>query len=296
MKSIYASEISDFLGKELNGPDIIISGIAPISRLMVGAVAFAKKPSAEYKALMRDIHNCLVIVGSESADNLHCSYIVSENPRLDFIRVVSHFFPQDDDIPIGIGASFVAPGSSIGGNVRIGDGCRIGRNVAIGSNTRIGHNVVIMGNTKIGDDCYIKSGSVIGEEGFGFEYDEEGIPTHFPHLGRIEIGNDVFIGANSTIEIATIDITFIGDHVKIDDLVQIGHNCHIGSGTLIMAGAIICGGASIGEHCWIAPHTVIKEKTTIGDEGMTGLSTVVLKDIPPGIVFVGNPGRELRKR
>ena len=90
----------------------------------------------------------------------------------------------------------IEQGVGLGQGVYVGANCYIGKDVNIGDNTEIHHNVVILGNVSIGRDCYIKSGAVIGEEGFGFEVNEEGIPEHFPHTGKIEIGNNVFIEYN----------------------------------------------------------------------------------------------------
>lgn len=152
-----------------------------------------------------------------------------------------------------------------------------------------------MGNVIIGEECNIKSGVVIGQAGFGFEKDENGIPIHFPHLGRIVIGNNVYIGANTVIDRATLTSTIIGDHVKIDNLVHIAHNVIIGDYSYIIAGTILGGGVHIGKNCWIAPNVSIKQQLSIGDNALVGLGAVVLKNVDDNMIVVGNPAKILEK-
>jgi len=291
---VKASDIANFLNAKLFGKNINIENAVPIHSLSPNSLSFVKKFEDSYINLINENHNSLIICNEEYKDKIKSSFIISDNPRLDFLRVIKEFFTSEHDTGIHPTAN-VHPDSKIGKKVFIGAHVNIGPEVSIGDNTIIEHNVVIMGKVIFGKGCVVKSNSVIGAEGFGFEYNEYGIPEHFPHIGSIEIGDNVWIGACSTIERATIDRTIISSNVKIDDLVQVGHNCFIGNNTLIMAGSIICGGAKIGSNCWIAPNTSIKEKLKLGDNAFTGLGAVVINDVPNNTKMVGNPAKELKK-
>jgi UDP-3-O-[3-hydroxymyristoyl] glucosamine N-acyltransferase len=136
----------------------------------------------------------------------------------------------------------------------------------------------------------------IGASGFGFERDENGVPVRIPHFGSVRLGKDVQIGVNTVICRGTISDTVIGDHVKLDANVFIAHNVEIGCCTLVVAGAVICGSAKIGERCWIGANATIKEHVSVGNDAIVGMGAVVLRDVPPNTVVVGNPARFLRER
>ena len=145
----------------------------------------------------------------------------------------------------------------------------------------------------IGENCKIKPGAVLGYEGFGFERDEEGVPFRIPHIGKVNIGDNVEIGANTVIARGTVNDTIIEDNVKIDDMVFIAHNCKIGKNTLIIAGSIICGSVIIGKNCWIGAGCCIKEKVVIGDGAIIGIGAIVIKDVPAGVTIAGMKAQSL---
>ena len=126
-----------------------------------------------------------------------------------------------------------------------------------------------------------------------FERNELGEPVHFPHFGDVIVGNNVFIGSNTTVERATLGSTVIEDNVKIDDLVQVGHNSHIGEGSMITVGAIVCGGAELKPQSYLAPNVTVKEKVTMGYRGFAGIGAVVLKDVADNTVVAGVPAKEI---
>ena len=291
MKSL---EIAKFLNKELIGDNIEINGFSSLSNLVKGTVVFAKKYNKEYEETLGLTKDVLAIV-CEGFENLSIPHIVSANPRLDFLRVVGSFFAEKD-IPTGIHPSAnIEQGAIIGQNVSIGAHCHIGAKVKIGDNTTILPNCSIYGKVTIGCDCYIKPGVVIGGPGFGFEKDENGVPVHFPHTGEVIIGNNVYIGANTTIDRATIDATIIEDNVKIDNLVLVGHNSHIGKNTMIAGSSILCGGANIGENTWVSPHVSVLQHLNVGDNAMLSIGCVVVEDVKDGHTVFGNPARIIKK-
>lgn len=147
--------------------------------------------------------------------------------------------------------------------------------------------------THPGKNCKIKPGAVIGYEGFGFERHPDGTPFRIPHIGKVVIGDNVEIGANTVIARGTVGDTIIGNNVKIDDCVFIAHNCQIGENTLVIAGAVICGSVTIGKNCWIGAGCRIKEKVTIGDGAIIGIGAVVIKDVPAGATVAGMKAQSL---
>lgn len=152
-------------------------------------------------------------------------------------------------------------------------------------------------NAVIGDRVWIGPDVVIGGQGFGFVIDTtNGRVVKMPQLGRVIIGDDVELCANTTIARGALDDTVIGNQVKVDQNVHIAHGVTIGEGTLVMASAMIAGSTKIGRYCWIGPGTNIINKVTIGDFAMTGIGANVVRDVEPNALVVGNPAKKLRDR
>lgn len=288
--------ISNYLNKEHFGKELDINYFSELSNIKENTIVFAKKFSESFVDTLNQNPNVLAIVTKEYKDKIKCSYVISENPRLDFIRILSRFFVSENPNKGKIHpTAIIEKGAQIGKNVTIGANVYISSQTIIGDNTIIHPNVVIDNKVSIGENCEIKSGAVIGQSGFGFERDELGFPIYFPHLGEIMIGNYVNIGANTAIDRATIGKTIISDGVKVDNLVHIAHNDVIGENTIITAGVIFSGGVIVGKNAWIAPSVSIKEKTKIEDNAFIGLGAVVIKDVENGSVIIGNPGKKLIK-
>lgn len=288
-----SSEIAQFLNKELMGEDIEVSGFSSLSNLVEGTVVFAKKYAKEFTESLSKAEQVLAIVCEDYRGKLSVPYIISKNPRLDYLRVVSEFFVEKE-IPTGIHpTAVVEKGAKIGKNVSIGAHCYIASKVSIGDNTIVLPNTSIYGKVSIGSNCYIKPGVVIGGPGFGFEFDENEVPIHFPHSGEVIIGNHVYIGANTTIDRATIDATIIKDHVKIDNLVHIAHNCTVEENSFVIAGTILCGGVTVGRNSWISPNSSIHQKIKIGEHCTVGMGSVVLRKVKSGDTVFGNPAEKL---
>ncbi len=186
-------------------------------------------------------------------------------------------------------------GCHVGAHARIGAEARLGDNVAvhhsasIGENVQIGDgcvihpNVTIYPNAVIGKRAIIHAGAVIGADGFKYLVGERGRRVKVNHIGRVRIGDDVEIGANSCIDRAMLDETVIGDGVKIDNLVQIGHNCVIGEHTVIAAGCGIAGSVVIGKYVTIGGLVGMADHVTIADNTFIAGKTGVTGDIGPGI-------------
>lgn len=290
---INVSDISCFLGKTHNGPDQPVMGVADLAECGPGDMVWIRRFSSESSRLANERGPALVICDQLTALNLHGAFIVSENPRLDFIRATTRFFAQDE--PSEIHPSAVIDSDAIiGQRVSIGAHSYIGPRVIVGDGCRIGPGVCIEGPTEVGRFCRIKANAVIGAAGFGFEREADGTPTHFPHFGRVILEDGVWIGACSTVERAALGTTRLCRNAKIDDLVQIGHGVLVGANSLVMANVVLCGGAIIGEACWIAPGSVVKEKIKIGTAATVGLGAVVIRDVESKTVVAGVPAKPLR--
>ncbi|WP_303881558.1 UDP-3-O-(3-hydroxymyristoyl)glucosamine N-acyltransferase [Acetomicrobium mobile] len=290
---VRASKIAQFLNKELKGPDIEIVKPCSVKDLQPKCITFAKNFSDDILECLVRNEECLALVTTEYEGKINCAHIVSDNPRLDFARTIAHFFQPA--IKAGIAkTAILGDNVKIGEGVTIGEYCVIGNNVSIGNGTVIRNHVVIYDGTVIGNDCLIRSSTIIGEEGFGFERDKDQVPIRLPHLGRVVIGNNVEIGALSTVARGTLDDTWIGDNVKIDDHVHIAHNVHVGKNTIITACSEVSGSTSIGANSWLAPNCSIMNGISLGENVFVGLGAVVTKPVESGRVVVGNPARVLR--
>lgn len=291
---VTAHDIAALLGASLIGSDLEIKRVVGISQAQAGDCVFAKKYTDKYcKMLQRT--DILALVTPEYEDKILCPHIVCSNARLAVIYVLRAFFapPAPHSIhPTAI----IGPQVKLGQNVGIGAYSVLDGDITVGDNTLIANHVSITGPVTIGPDCWIKSGAVIGEEGFGFERDENDMFIHFPHIGRIEIGRGVFIGANSTVERAALETTVIEDGAIVDDLTQVGHNVHIGKGSSLACGAVLCGGVRLGARCSVAPNACVRQQLTVGDDVVIGLGAVVVKDLPGNAVYIGNPARPLVKK
>lgn len=295
MSMIRGSEIANFLGGELQGNNISVLSASSLSSLKKNSVVFVKKFSEEHTVLLNSRDDVLAIVGNDYRGKLKNTYIVSGNPRLDFARVLARFFDKGEKKGISETA-IIPPSAQIGNDVYIGCYTIIGENVVIGAGTEIRDHVVIRDNCIVGDNCIIKSNTVIGEEGFGFEFDEDGTPIRIPHVGAVRVGNNVEIGALNVIARGTLDDTIISDGVKIDDHVFIAHNVFIGENSVIIAGAEVSGSVKIGKNVWIAPQATIINQVEIGDNALVGIGAVVTKSVEPNVIVAGNPAKKIRSK
>lgn len=288
-------KIAEFINLKLVGDNSEIKKARSMSAVEENSITYAGKLDENFINKVNGLSEVFVVADKVYKDRITCAHVISNNPRLDFIKIVREFFSDKGSGPVIHKSAVVEVGAKIGKGVSLGVNCFVGKDVEIGNDTKIHNNVVLVGKVSVGQKCVIKSGAVIGEEGFGFEYDENNEPLHFPHVGDVLIGDNVFIGSNTTIERATMDSTIICNNVKIDDLVQIGHNSFISDNTMIMAGAVICGGAFIGKNCWVAPNVSVKQKLKVGNNAYIGLGSVVIKDVAPNTTVAGVPAKELKK-
>jgi UDP-3-O-[3-hydroxymyristoyl] glucosamine N-acyltransferase len=272
-----------------------IAGAADLFECSSHDLVWVKACTEPRLAALEARQPALVICDHETGRLTSVPHILSVNPRLDMILVLKRFFERPSR-PGVHPTAIVEQKAAIGKSARIGPHTYIGRDISIADHCEIGSGVRLEGRVRIGKRCTIKSNTVIGSQGFGFEFSETGRLIHFPHVGRIVIGDDVWIGACTTIETGTLGTTRLADGCKIDDLVQVGHNVVVGEDTMVMANTVLCGGAAIGRRCWIAPNSVVKEKVKVGDGVTVGLGAVVLRDVADGLTVAGVPARPLVRK
>lgn len=240
--------------------------------------------------------------------------IAVENPSLAFAVVVRHFAAATRKFVPGIHPkAFVDPtavldpgkvrvnaGAVIMAGARIGDGTDIGPNVVISDDAVIGADCRIMANASVRERCVLgnrvilQPGAVIGSDGYGYEF-SEGSHVKIDQVGIVEIGDDVEVGANSTIDRARFGKTIIGEGTKIDNLVQIGHNVILGKHCLIVAQTGISGSTRLGDHVTCAGQVGVVGHITIGDKVTLTARSGVTTSLPGGQVYSGRPAQPFRE-
>ncbi len=297
-KSITINEITKFLKnideefQFVGDVEEIIKGYSSIYEYKENTITWLKNNN-NYKKAKEKI-DCFIKLIVIPMDMEHTTefenYIKTDNPHRVFFSIIEEFFADKKVYSMGKN-NVISDSSLIHLNVFIGNNCTIGSNVKIGEGTRIYNNVTIAEGVIIGTNCTIKSGAVIGEEGLNYMKGKEGKYKRIEHLGSVIIGNNVDIGANTTIERGVMENTIIEDGVKIDDLCQISHNVLVGENTVIIVHSSIYGSVKIGKNCWIA-SSIIRNQIRIGDNVTIGMGSVVTKDIRDNCVVFGNPARE----
>lgn len=195
----------------------------------------------------------------------------------------------------------IHPFASVGPEAEIGAGCTIHSGVSIGAGCRIGAGTVIFPNATLYDDtttgerCIVHAGAVLGAHGFGYTSGPQGHVLS-AQLGWVELGDDVEIGANATIDRGTYGPTVIGSGTKVDNLVMIAHNCRIGSHCMICSQVGVAGSTTTGDFVVMAGQVGVRDHVHIGDRAILGARSGVSNDIPPGITVLGEPAIELRER
>ena len=294
-------ELVERLGGQLAGdPNLEVTGIAPLSDAGVSHISFLS--NSKLRAQAAQSGAAALILSAADDDIVGATYqgarIVTKNPYAYFARAAQYFASLDEFVPVpGIDPSasvapgatvaasaFVGPQVTIEDGARVGEGaiidagCFIGRGAVIGAGTHLFANVTFHARCEIGARGIIHSGAVIGTDGFGFA-NEGGVYIKIPQTGRVMIGDDVDIGANTTVDRGALADTIIEDGVKLDNQIQIGHNCVIGAHTA-MAGCVgVAGSAKIGKYCTFGGAAMVLGHLTIADHVHISSGSMVSRSI-----------------
>ncbi|MGI9626520.1 MAG: UDP-3-O-(3-hydroxymyristoyl)glucosamine N-acyltransferase [Longimicrobiales bacterium] len=302
-------EVRDFLGEGqvVGSPDFHCRSLASLGRAKDDQLSFVKGDRHVEAARASGAGALLV---SAPIPSLETSQLVLQNPYLAFGRLLERVAEKKRHHPEGTHpAAHVDETAEIDASVKIGAGAvvreeaRVGpnstlcANVYLGSRSTVGAdcfiapNVVIMEDVHIGDRVRVHGGTVIGADGYGY-IQSEGKHLKVPQVGEIVIGDDVEIGALSTIDRATVDQTTIGRGTKIGDMCHVAHNCNIGEDVLLLPTAQMGGSVTVGDRAVFAGRAACIDNLTIGAGATLGATAVAFKDVDPGAVLWGVPARD----
>jgi UDP-3-O-[3-hydroxymyristoyl] glucosamine N-acyltransferase len=287
-----------------------IFGVNNVQDAKAGDVTFFNDLKYENDIKITKASACIVNKNLVKFLNKNTIAVISQNPLLDFYKVVSIFYPDSSTDKEKIITSnnknqfskkniLIGENTLIDKNVKIGKDTEIGNNVIIkhgvhvGKNCKIGSNVIIE-NALMGDNIIIKSGTLIGQTGFGFNFEKKK-RIKFPHIGRVIIENDVLIGSFCTIDRGSLTDTVIGEFTSIDNQVQIAHNVKIGNFCMIAAQSGIAGSTVIGNNVQIGGQTGISGHLSIGNNVKIGGKSGVISDINDNQTVMGYPAKSIRE-
>lgn len=288
---IRASELAEQLGLPLHGEgDVELGTVSSLQTAQSGAITFLG--NNKLRKQLANTRASVVILKKVDLADCPVTAIIAADPYLAYAKAAQILYPQlpgdgvvhsstvigqhcDISDSVSIGAQVVIGDRvTLADGVKVDAGCIIGDGCKIAAQTHLKSRVTLLQGINIGERCLIHSGAVIGADGFGFARDK-GVWVKIPQVGAVSIGNDVEVGANTTIDRGAVDDTVIEDGVKLDNLIQIGHNVRIGAHTLIAACSSVAGSAKIGKQCLIG-----------GNVGIVGHSTIVDDVIITGRTFV----------
>ncbi len=284
-------ELAVRFGLKLKGePGLKVHGVATLSHARAGTLSFLA--NSRYRRALRTTQATAVLVSEADAAQCSVAALIDPNPYLAYSRIATLLYPEVAE-PAAVHASAVvaagakvSPSASIGPlcvieddaeigeRVRLGPGCIVHRGARIGADSLLTSHVTLYAGASIGKRCILHAGCVVGADGFGFAADR-GTWVKVPQVGSVRIGDDVEIGANTTIDRGAIDDTVVEDGVKLDNQIQVGHNVVIGAHTAIAACTGISGSTSIGKRCMIGGMVGFAGHLTIADDvTITGCSLV----------------------
>ena len=313
MKRVTAGEIAAALGSALEGDaGVVITGVAPLENAQPHELSFVANP--KYLPYLQRTRAGALLVPEALAGSVPEGIvrILVEDPHLAMYEALRLIYPPraipgeihptavvDPTAELGEGVS-VGPYAVIGARVRIGGGSVVGAHVVIGDGCEVGEGCTIHPHATLhegvtlGARCLIHSGARLGREGFGFVWHEGG-HRRVPQVGRCILGDDVEIGANSTVDRGSIGDTIVGSGTKIDNLVHLGHNVRVGRHVIIIAQVGISGSTTVGDGAVIGGQAGVIGHADIGAGARIGGQAGVIGDVPAGATYSGYPARPHRE-
>ena len=308
-----ANQLAQLLEGTVDGnSNITVNRLSKIEEGTEGSLTFLANP--KYTHFIYETNASIVIIAKDfiPEKRIKSTLIRVDNPYASFTKLLE-IYNNLQNVKIGIEQpSFIPEGTIIGENAYIGAFSYLGKNVTLGNNCKvypnayIGDNVVIGNNSilnagvkiyndcVIGNNCILHAGVVIGSDGFGYSVDNNNIYTKVPQTGNVIIGNNVEIGANSTVDRATLGSTIIRDGVKLDNLIQIAHNVEIGENTVIAAQAGVAGSSKLGKNLIVGGQVGIAGHLKIADnvkiQAQSGVASNIEKE---GEAVQGSPAIQI---
>lgn len=295
------AEIAAHIGAEVHGKDdYVIHSIGTLLSASENQIAFLA--NSKYRQQLSTTNASAVILSEDCLSGFSGNALVMKNPYLGFALTAQLLDttpePADSIHPsavihptavlgknVAIGANTVIESHvELADGVNIGAGCFIGKNAQLGSETKLWANVTVYHNVQIGKACLIQAGTVIGADGFGYANDQ-GQWLKIPQLGTVVIGDNVEIGACTSIDRGALDNTIIGNGVIIDNQIQIGHNVVVGEHSAIAGSTAVAGSTTIGKYCTIAGCVAIAGHLTIADKTVVTGNSMVIKSITESGVY-----------
>ena len=309
-----AEKIADLVqGKICGDPQRTINGISGIKDAQADQLSFVGSKKYEEQLTTTAAGIILVCKDLANASTDNRTLIVCENVDIAFAKMSAMFAEEppafipgihpsavvDPSAKIGSGVSIganavVEAGAEIADNACIGALCYIGHDVKIGAATILYPNVTVMYRCTVGAKCIIHPGVVIGADGFGFVPGPQGL-VKVPQTGIVTIGDDVEIGANTTIDRARFGKTVIKSNVKIDDQVMVAHNVVVGESSILVAQVGIAGSAELGRGVIVGGKAGINGHISIGDGCQIAGTSSVARTLPPGQIVIGTPAESQRE-
>jgi len=302
--NLTVAELAKQLAGEVTGDaSTVLTGFAQIDKAKPGDLTFAE--NAEFLAAAEASAATAIITAKDTASTKKVLIRVA-NPRVAFAKALAVFFPEPKFVAGIHPSAVIAASAQIDPTAHIGPHCTIGERVKIGASavlqsgnfigddsvlgdgTNLFPNVTIYSCSQIGQRVRIHAGAVIGADGFGYVFDA-GFHRKVPQVGNVVIGDDVEIGANTTIDRAALGSTVIGKGTKIDNLVQIGHNVEIGEHCIFCAQVGVSGSTKIGSHTVLAGQVGLAGHLKIGGKVTIGSKSGVMNNIPDGEKWFGIP-------
>jgi len=303
------AELGRRLGCPLEGDgDVELVGVAALEGAGPGQLTFAAGPRWA-EALARTGASAVIRPAGLASP---LPSLLSPNPYLAFARAARLLHPEPRPAPGVHASALVEPDAVLGEGVHVGPLAYVGPRARVGARSVLHAGVLVGADVELGEDCLlhagvvvregcllgqrvvVQNGAVIGSDGFGFARDAEGRYEKIPHLGHVEIGDDVEIGALVAIDRASLGTTRIGSGTKVDNLVQIGHSVRIGSNTVLAGQVGIAGSSTVGDHVTLAGQVGVAGHLTIGDRVVATAQTGIPSSLEAGAVVSGYPAIDNR--